>query len=48
MAGVEPLVRERVLVEDGDVVTRRRARVRGDGGTDPARPDDEDEHAAGH
>ena len=43
-AGVEALVRERVLVEDGDGVTRRE-RGLGDGRTDATRPDDEDHHA---
>ena len=42
---VEPLVRERVLVEHGDGVTGAQ-RGGGDGGADAAGADDEDEHAA--
>src|SRR5215216_5928065 len=41
---VEPLVRERVLVEDGDDVAGAQRR-RGDGGADAPGADDEDEHA---
>ena len=44
-AGVEALVRQRVLVEDGDRVPGGQ-RGLGDGGADATRPDDENHHEA--